>query len=116
MLTSVKKIIQFLKDVANDPAIPDRDKKVLIALIALVVSPIDFIPDWIPIIGVLDDVLMMALILDYFFEILDSEVLLRHYPFGMKSFVRLRWASRFISRLAPKFIRNHVWKYKPEIY
>ncbi|MEZ4871440.1 MAG: DUF1232 domain-containing protein [Bdellovibrionales bacterium] len=113
---AIKKFIQFLKDVANDPVIPERDKKVLLAMIVLVVSPIDLIPDWIPIIGLLDDIIILALILDYFFEILDSDVLLKHYPFGMKSFVATRRLSRMITTLSPSFIRDHVWKYKPDIY
>lgn len=74
-METIKKIIDFLKNVANDPRIPKRDKKVLLVLIALVVSPIDLIPDWIPIVGVLDDIVMIALILDYFFEILDTKIL-----------------------------------------
>ena len=115
-LKSFKKFIQFLKDVANDPVIPDRDKKVLLAMIALIISPVDLIPDWIPIIGLLDDLVLLALILDYFFEILDSDVLLKHYPFGMKSFVATRRLSRMISAMAPAFIRDHVWKYKADVY
>lgn len=116
MLETFKKIIKFLKDVAEDPRIPQRDKVVLLALIALVISPIDFIPDWIPLFGQLDDLLMIALILDYFFEHLDSNVLLSHYPFGMKSFAHFRRGSRWIATLAPKTLKNYVWKYKPSVY
>ena len=115
-METIKKFIKFLKDVANDPSIPERDKKVLLAMIVLVVSPVDIIPDWIPIIGLLDDLVILAIILDYFFEILDTEVLLRHYPFGMKSFAAMRRFSRLITALSPAFIRDHVWKYKGDIY
>lgn len=115
-MKKIKEIIEFLKAVANDSRIPERDKKVLLVLIALIISPVDLIPDWIPIIGVLDDVVMIALILDYFFEILDPQILLSHYPFGMKSFIYIKKASRIISQLTPNFIRNRVWKYKPDLY
>jgi uncharacterized membrane protein YkvA (DUF1232 family) len=106
----------FLKNVANDPQIPDRDKKVLIALIALIISPIDIIPDWIPILGMLDDIVLLAIVLDYFFERLDQNILLSHYPWGMKSFTWLRRASRSIARLTPDIVKNWIWKYEKAPY
>ncbi len=116
MIEKFKKIIQFIKEVSKDERIPERDKKVILVMVALVVSPIDFIPDWIPIIGILDDIFIMALVLDYFFTVLDSQVLLSHYPFGMKSFIALKKTSRMISWITPEFVRDRIWKYKPPVY
>lgn len=109
-------LVAFLKNVANDPRIPERDKVVLSGLIVLVISPFDFIPDWIPVIGLLDDIVILAIIADYFFEILDQKIILSHYPWGMKSYTWLRRTSRVITRLTPEFIKNHIWKYKPDPY
>lgn len=111
MLTFFKKSAQFIKDVANDPRVPDRDKKVILALALLIASPIDIIPDWIPFFGQLDDLVLLAIILDYFFRVLDSQILLSHYPWGMKSFIRLRWCARSLSFLVPRFFSNRVWAY-----
>ncbi len=116
MLQKVKKIIQFIKDVSQDERIPERDKTVILVMVALVVSPIDFIPDWIPILGILDDLFIMALILDYLFTVLDAQLLLSHYPFGMKSFIALRKTARMVSWVTPSFLRDKIWKYKPPIY
>ena len=58
---------KFLMDVANDERIPSRDKKVLLAMIALMLSPIDLIPDWIPLFGLLDGGLVGFSILSIFF-------------------------------------------------
>ena len=104
-------IFKFVKDVANDEAIPAHDKKVLLALVALIASPFDLIPDWIPIFGQLDDLVMIALILDYFFEVLDQSVLLRHYPFDMKSFIRIKRVAAFFSFFVPSMIKNRLWSY-----
>lgn len=111
-----KKLIHFIKAVAEDERIPSRDKKVLIALLALVVSPIDLIPDWIPIFGVLDDILIVAIILDYIFNVLDDVILLSHYPWGMKSFVNIRRVAQVISFLTPPSIKNRLWKYESSPY
>jgi uncharacterized membrane protein YkvA (DUF1232 family) len=112
----LQNLTEFIKAVAQDERIPARDKKVLLGLVALVISPIDLIPDWIPIIGLLDDVIYLALILDYLFNVLDQEILLSHYPWGMKSFANLRRVARTIAALTPTFIKNRIWKYQPSVY
>ncbi len=116
MIQFGKNILQFLKDVANDERIPPRDKTVLLALIALVISPFDIIPDWIPILGQLDDLVIIALILDYFFNKLDSEILLSHYPWGMKSFTAMRRYARFVAMLTPAALKNRIWSYQGSPY
>ena len=112
----LKEGIDFLKAVSQDERIPSRDKKVLLAMIALIISPIDIIPDWIPVIGILDDLVLLAIVLDYFFDYLDENILLSHYPWGIKSFLRLKKFSRVITQLTPKWVKQNVWKFKPDIY
>lgn len=106
----------FLRNVANDDRIPGRDKKVLLVLIGLIASPVDIIPDWIPVIGALDDLIMIAIVMDYFFNQLDQELLLSHWPWGMKSYARTQRTACVIAQLTPGFIRDRVWKYKPSVY
>lgn len=115
-MTFIKNLIQFLKAVAQDSRIPERDKGILLALIALIISPFDIIPDWIPILGVLDDIVLIAIVLDYFFNVLDEEILLSHYPWGMKSFVTIKRFARLITVLTPGPIKNRIWKYQKSPY
>lgn len=112
----LKSLIQFVKNVANDSRIPERDKTVLLALVALVISPFDLIPDWIPLFGLMDDAVLIALILDYFFNVLGEDILLSHWPWGMKSFVRVRRSARFVAVLTPRFVKERIWKYQPPPY
>lgn len=112
----LKELLAFVKNVANDHRIPETDKKLLLVLVALIVSPIDIIPDWIPILGVMDDFVLMAIVLDYFFNHLDEEILLSHYPWTMKSFIRLKKTARVVSFIAPNWVKEKVWKFKPSIY
>ncbi len=106
----------FLTETAKDERIPERDKKVLLVLIALILSPVDLIPDWIPFVGVLDDIVLLSLVLDYFFDVLDQNILLSHYPWGMKSFSRLKRVAKFTSFFVPSFIKNNLWKYVKDPY
>lgn len=111
MLKFLNDVKNFLMNTAKDPRIPDRDKKILLAMIALVLSPFDIIPDWIPIFGVLDDFIILAIILDYFFSVLDQNILLSHFPWGMKSFVRLKSITHFTQIFVPRFIKKKLWVY-----
>lgn len=109
-------LIDFMKNVSNDERIPASDKKILLVLLALIASPIDVIPDWIPLLGQLDDLVMISIILDYFYNHLDQRILLSHYPWGMKSFIRLKKLTGWITFLSPKWFKRRIWSYRPELY
>ncbi len=112
----LKSLRQFVEAVANDPRIPERDKTVLVFLVAWIVSPVDLIPDWIPFIGILDDLIILSVALDYLFNHLDQDILLSHYPWDMKSYVKTKRAARMITWLTPTWLRDKIWKFKPSIY
>lgn len=116
MVTFFKDLIEFVKKVAHDPRIPDRDKKVILALLALIISPIDFIPDWIPLIGWIDDMVMLALVLDYFCDVLDQDILLSHWPWDMKRYIQIRRAARLFTAITPPFIKRWLWKFEGSPY
>ncbi|MES2855031.1 MAG: hypothetical protein V4692_04160, partial [Bdellovibrionota bacterium] len=65
---------------------------------------------------VLDDAVMIAIVLDYLFNVLDEQILLSHYPWGMKSFVNIRRGARVISLLTPGFIKKRIWAYEGSPY
>lgn len=106
----------FFEGVWQDERLPLQDKKILLVLLALVVSPIDFIPDWVPLYGLIDDLICLALISDYLFNVIDQQLLLSHYPWGMKSFARFRRIAGILSTFVPNFIANNLWKYVREPY
>lgn len=106
----------FFEGAWQDERLPLQDKKILLALTALIVSPIDFIPDWVPLYGLIDDLICLALISDYLFNVIDQQLLLSHYPWGMKSFARIRRIAGILSTFVPNFIANNLWKYVREPY
>ena len=106
----------FITNVANDERIPSRDKKVLLAMVALMISPFDIIPDWIPIFGMLDDIILLSIILDYFFSVLDSRIILSHFPWDMKAYARLKKMAHFFQMFVPRFVKKKLWKYVGDPY
>ncbi len=108
----LKELLQFVRDVASDERIPKRDKTVILALLALAVSPLEFIP----VVGLIDEVFVASLILDYLFNVLDQDILLSHYPWDMKSFIWLKRGTWFLTRLSPRWVKNRLWKFQPSPY
>ena len=107
----LNQIKAFLNETFKDPRIPFKDKKIILGILIIMAIRIIFIPDWIPYFGILDILVLLGIILDYFFGIIDQSLLLSHYPWGMKSFASIRRFCRFIAFFAPSFITNNLWEY-----
>jgi uncharacterized membrane protein YkvA (DUF1232 family) len=96
-----KDLASFLPDcvttarrLRKDPRVPRR-AKVAVAFAALwVVSPIDLIPEFLPVIGPLDDVVVVALVLRYAARQVPREVLLEAWPGRPELLNRLLGAPR----------------------
>jgi len=64
----------------KDPRVPKRAKVAIIFAGVWVASPIDLIPEFIPVIGPLDDIIVVALALRYAGRQVPREVLLAAWP------------------------------------
>jgi uncharacterized membrane protein YkvA (DUF1232 family) len=109
-------LFNFLKATSLDERIPAKDKRILLALIALILSPFDIIPDWIPIIGILDDLIIISFVLDYFFSVLDGRILLSHFPWDLKAYTRLKKIASALQIFVPRFIKRRIWSYVGDPY
>ena len=63
---------------ARDPRVPTRQKLVLGAVAGYLVFPIDIIPDFIPVLGQLDDLGVLIFGLDFFIRNAPKEVVEEH--------------------------------------
>ena len=64
----------------KDPAVPRRAKLALLLAVVWVLSPIDLIPEFVPVIGPLDDVVAVVLLLRYAARRIPRETLLAAWP------------------------------------
>jgi uncharacterized membrane protein YkvA (DUF1232 family) len=55
--------LALVRRIAADPGTPRRHRWLLLALAVYLASPIDLIPDFIPVLGQLDDALAVVLVL-----------------------------------------------------
>lgn len=73
-------LVLLLKGIATDPQTPRRLRIGLVATLAFIASPIDLIPDIIPVLGMADDVLLIALVLRWVIRTAGMAALTKHWP------------------------------------
>lgn len=72
--------VTTVRRLRKDPRVPRRAKVAIVVAGLWVASPIDLIPEFLPVIGPLDDVVVVALALRYAGRQLPREVLLAAWP------------------------------------
>ena len=64
----------------RDPRVPRRARVAVLIALLWVVSPIDLIPEFLPVIGPVDDIIVVALLLRYAARSIPRHVVLEAWP------------------------------------
>jgi len=78
MLRKMPAYARLIWALARDPRVPVQQKLVLGAVAGYLVFPIDIIPDFIPVLGQLDDLGVLIFGLDFFIRNAPKEVVEEH--------------------------------------
>ena len=65
LLGLIPDVLRLLRSLIGDPSAPLDVRLVLIGLVAWIVSPIDLIPEFIPVLGPMDDVVVAIVAMRY---------------------------------------------------
>lgn len=65
LLGLIPDVLRLLRSVIGDPSAPPDVRLVLVGLLAWIVSPIDLIPEFIPVLGPIDDVVVAVIAMRY---------------------------------------------------
>lgn len=82
------RLLKLVWSLARDPRVPARSKAVLVVLAAYLASPVDLIPDFLPGIGQLDDIAVIAFALDQMVNRVDADIVREHWD-GDKDILEL---------------------------
>jgi uncharacterized membrane protein YkvA (DUF1232 family) len=93
-------MVKLLYRLLRDPRVPRRTKLVVGAAVAYLVSPIDLIPEFVPVIGFADDLLLMAFAINHMVEVAGEDVVLEHWD-GSRDLLEL---VRSILEVASDFV------------
>ncbi|MDQ3955468.1 MAG: DUF1232 domain-containing protein [Actinomycetota bacterium] len=63
----------------RDPRVPSRSKAALVMVTAYIASPVDVVPDFVPGIGQLDDIVLIAFALDQILNRVPEQIVREHW-------------------------------------
>src|SRR3989449_10381683 len=92
----------LFRSLAADPILPTAAKVALAAAVVYLVSPVDLIPDFIPVLGALDDVLVAAIVVDGLLNWVDRGLVLKYWPGSPDSLERVARAARLLAAWVPR--------------
>lgn len=72
--------VVLVQRLLRDPRVPLRSRLLLGALLLYLLSPIDLVPDFVPVAGQLDDALVVALALRHLLRAAGPETMRGHWP------------------------------------
>ncbi|MFL5736578.1 MAG: YkvA family protein [Actinomycetota bacterium] len=75
----IPNLLMLFKGLVRDPRVSRGSKALLVVGVVWVASPIDLIPEFIPVLGPLDDALVAALILRHVLRTTGREVVADHW-------------------------------------
>jgi uncharacterized membrane protein YkvA (DUF1232 family) len=105
----VPEIARLLARLAADPVLPRGTKIALVAAALYLLSPLDLIPDAIPLVGYLDDLLIAAVVLDGVLSYVDRAVVLRYWPGTPESLEKTARVARFLSAWVPRRLKTRIF-------
>jgi uncharacterized membrane protein YkvA (DUF1232 family) len=88
----IPNLVVLFRGLLGDPRVPRSSKRWLWFAVAWFLSPLDLIPEFIPVVGPLDDAIVAALVLRHVLRRTDRTVLADHWrgdPGTLDSILRL---------------------------
>jgi uncharacterized membrane protein YkvA (DUF1232 family) len=73
-------VVRLVSRLARAPEVPRRVRVALFVLLAYLASPIDLVPDFVPVLGYADDAVVVAFTLRWVARVAGPEALERYWP------------------------------------
>jgi uncharacterized membrane protein YkvA (DUF1232 family) len=90
-------VVRLVRRLAADPAVPRSTRWWLVGLLAYLLSPIDLVPDFLPVVGYADDAIVVAIALRFAIRHAGMPAIERQWPGtpeGLRSLLALVGARR----------------------
>ena len=109
LLRALPDVVRLVSRLAGDPALPRAAKIAMAAAAVYLLSPIDLIPDFIPFVGYLDDVLLAAVLVDGILNWVDRGLVLKYWPGSPQSLDTLARAARLLAAWVPRRLKQRIF-------
>jgi uncharacterized membrane protein YkvA (DUF1232 family) len=102
------RLIKLLARLMRDPRVQPRSKAVLLVTVGYLVSPIDVIPDMVPGVGQLDDIIIAAFALDHLLNRIPEELVKEHWDGDEDVLEVVRHVVEIGAGLVPTWIKRFL--------
>jgi len=109
LLLLLPRLARMIASLLADREVPRAAKIALGAVALYLASPIDVIPDFIPFVGYLDDLLLAAIVVDGLVNFLDRSVLLRYWPGNVASLDATAAVARRLAAWVPSRAKMRIF-------
>jgi uncharacterized membrane protein YkvA (DUF1232 family) len=109
LLRALPDIVRTISGLAKDPVLPKAAKLALAAVVLYLVSPVDLIPDFVPVLGHLDDVFVAAILVDGMLNFVNRGLVLRYWPGSPESLERIARAARILAAWVPQRLKQRIF-------
>jgi uncharacterized membrane protein YkvA (DUF1232 family) len=101
-------LVKLLARLVRDPRVPRRGRVLAAAALAYGVSPIDLVPDFIPVVGWIDDVIVVAFAVDRLMATAGREVVEDLWDGSAGTLEMVRALMESAADLVPRRIRRII--------
>jgi uncharacterized membrane protein YkvA (DUF1232 family) len=109
LLRALPDLVRLTAKLVRDPMLPRAAKVALAAAMVYLASPIDLIPDFIPLVGYLDDLLLASILVDGLLNWVDRGLILKYWPGSADSLERLARAARMLAVWVPRRLKARIF-------
>ncbi len=109
LLLVLPRLARMLVSLVRDERLPKSAKIALGAVALYLASPIDLLPDFIPLVGYLDDLLLAAIVVDGVLNYVDRDLVRRYWPGSVSSLDAAADVARRLSAWVPSRIKARIF-------
>ena len=108
-LKTIPSLGKLLYKLARDPRVPRRNKLIFGGIAGYLLLPFDLIPDWIPGLGQVDDILLVALGLDAILNQVPEDVLREHWDGDDDILETIRSVLSVVTTFVPEKVKDRLF-------
>lgn len=109
LLRALPDLVRLIARLVGDASLPRAAKIALAAAAIYLVSPFDLVPDFIPFVGYIDDVLLAAALADGVLNYVDRRLVLKYWPGSADSLDRVARTARVLAVWVPRRLKVRIF-------
>ncbi len=102
--------ILLMKDLLADRRVSKQSKAVATVCLAYLLNPFDVVPDFIPILGYLDDYIVASILLNEILNRVDEKILLEHWRGSKGNLIFAKRVGGFFSLISLSGIKRKIFR------